>query len=135
MRPVVDHPELASPRDLGVLPSFRREGFSLSAGALADNLRGGNDGLPCLAHSISSVITADGRVWLCGRLCVDPEAGAIGSLLEEDFGEIWLGERRLAEAGRAASGASCLQRCPQCRMTKYNRLLDRLARIRTRDFI
>lgn len=135
LRPVVDHPDLTSTRDVSALASIEMDGFKLNLGAISENADDGNDGLPCLAHSLSSVITADGRVWLCGRLCVDPTAGAIGSLLESSFREIWRGEPRLSEIKKAASGAWCRVRCPQCRMTKYNRLLDRLGRLRTRDFI
>jgi MoaA/NifB/PqqE/SkfB family radical SAM enzyme len=135
LRPVVDHDHLASKSDLSSLTGLDTASFRLNLGALADNKAGGNEGLPCLAHSLSSVITADGRVWLCGRLCVDPTAGAVGSLLEEDFKKIWEGPERLLEARKAASGAWCRLRCPQCRMTKYNRLLEKLGRLRTRDFI
>lgn len=138
LRPVVDHPELASRQDpeaFRALASMERKGFRLNLGALADNAPDGNVGLPCLAHSLSSVITADGRVWLCGRLCVDPSAGAIGSLVESGFGDIWRGPGRLEEARLVADGSYCLRRCPQCRMTKYNLLVDRLGRLRTRDFI
>ncbi|MDR2455355.1 MAG: radical SAM protein [Deltaproteobacteria bacterium] len=135
LRPVVDHDNLASRRDLSSLGGLDTASFRLNLGALADNKTGGNEGLPCLAHSLSSVITADGRVWLCGRLCVDPSAGAVGSLLEKDFKSVWLGPERLSEAKKAASGDWCRLRCPQCRMTKYNRLLEKLGRLRTRDFI
>jgi MoaA/NifB/PqqE/SkfB family radical SAM enzyme len=135
IRPVVDHPSLSADGDLSSLAALSRPGFQLNLGALADNESGGNLGLPCLSHSLSSVITADGRVWLCGRLNVDPAAGAIGDLLESSFNDIWLGPARAAQAKRTADGRWCRQSCPQCRMTKYNRLLSRLSKIRTRDFI
>jgi MoaA/NifB/PqqE/SkfB family radical SAM enzyme len=135
LRPVVDHPELASRADLSPLADLSRAGFRVNLGAMGHNRPSGNLGLPCLAHSLSSVVTADGSVWLCGRLNVDPAAAPIGSLLGGSFGGLWAGPERLRQARLAASGGWCRAHCPQCRMTKYNRLLDQVGRLRTRDFI
>jgi MoaA/NifB/PqqE/SkfB family radical SAM enzyme len=135
LRPVVDHPELASTADLSPLASLSRPGFRVSLGAMDHNRPTGNLGLPCLAHSLSSVITADGSVWLCGRLNADPAAVPVGSLASDGFGGLWNSGERLRQARLAANGRWCLAHCPQCRMTKYNRLLDRVGRLRTRDFI
>jgi radical SAM protein with 4Fe4S-binding SPASM domain len=135
LRPVVDHPEMSSHRPPIDLSSLETASFSVNALALTDNKGQGNDGLPCLAHSLSAVITADGSVFLCGRLNGDPATGSMGSVIGSSFKEIWQGHRRLAQAKMAARGEYCLSHCPQCRMTKYNRLLGNLERLRTRDFI
>ncbi|MDR2367563.1 MAG: radical SAM protein [Deltaproteobacteria bacterium] len=135
LRPVVDHPGMVSRREPIDLSALETASFSVNAGALTDNQGFGNDGLPCLAHSLSAVITADGSVFLCGRLNGDPATDAMGNILDGPFSGIWQGKRRKAQARLAAGGEYCLKHCPQCRMTKYNRLLGNLRRIKTRDFI
>ena len=135
LRPVVDHPELTSSRDLGFLKELETPDFAVNIAAMTDNLGEGNDGLPCLAHSLATVVTADGSMWLCGRLCQDPTDGPLGNLSQNSFAAIWSGPIRAAKAARAAQGDFCRGHCPPCRLTKYNRLISRLARVRTRDFI
>jgi radical SAM protein with 4Fe4S-binding SPASM domain len=135
VRPVVDHPEMLSRADLGALPGAAAAGFAVNLDALSDNRGQGNDGLPCLAHSLSAVVTADAEVWLCGRLNANPDADSLGNLTAQSFREIWTGPRRRQQARRAADAAFCRSSCPQCRLTKYNRLLDRLSRLRTVNFI
>ncbi|MDR2935237.1 MAG: SPASM domain-containing protein [Candidatus Adiutrix sp.] len=126
----MDHPDLASRRDLG----FLRNSF-VNLAALADNAASGNAGLPCRAHSLSSVVGADGLVWLCGRLNAAPRVRPLGDLTRAGFAEIWAGEERRRQADLAASADFCRANCPPCRLTKYNRLLRRLARLKTRHFI
>jgi pyruvate-formate lyase-activating enzyme len=135
LRPVVDHPELSSQRSVEFLKDLETPKFAVNTAAMTDNQGAGNDGLPCLAHSLATVITADGAMWLCGRLCQDPEAGPLGYLTKTRFPSIWGGPARTKQALMASRGDFCQGHCPPCRMTKYNRLLNRLERIRTRDFI
>ncbi|MDR2441960.1 MAG: radical SAM protein [Deltaproteobacteria bacterium] len=135
LRPVVDRPNLVSKALPENLSALSRPGFSVNLAAMTDNMGQGNDGLPCLAHSLSVAITADGSVWLCGRLGSNPTEDAMGNLCEASFSEIWRGPRRLKQAKLAAQESFCRLNCPQCRMTKYNRLLNRLSQIKTKDFI
>ena len=135
LRPVVDHPEMVSRRAPADLAGLETSTFSINTGPLKDNQGTGNDGLPCLSHSLSAVITADGSVFLCGRLNDDPATGSMGNILDSSFSDIWRGAKRLAQVRLAAKGAYCLRHCTQCRMTKYNRLLNSLRRVKTRDFI
>lgn len=135
IRPVVDHPDLVSRRPLDFLTKFSTPDFSVNLAALEDNAPNGNDGLPCLAHSLSTVIGADGAVWLCGRLNAEAEARPVGGLTAADFIEIWRGPERARQTALAASPEYCRARCPQCRMTKYNKLLYDIDRLKTRNFI
>jgi radical SAM protein with 4Fe4S-binding SPASM domain len=139
LRPVVDHDEMASQKDpkilLEALLDLETEAFSINAKALTENQVFGNDGLPCLAHSLSTVITADGSVFLCGRLNDDPLTGAMGNIKNGNFKDIWEGQKRREQITLAAQGQYCHDHCPQCRMTKYNRLLHNLKRVKTPDFI
>jgi radical SAM protein with 4Fe4S-binding SPASM domain len=135
VRPVVDHPELASQMDPGQFRALLGQPLPVSLEALAHNRSEGNLGLPCLAHSLSAVITADGSVYLCGRLYGEAETEPLGNLAQSDFREIWAGQVREEQARALRDGEYCRKRCPQCRMTKYNRLLDGLRRLQTPDFI
>ncbi|UQZ89430.1 hypothetical protein C4J81_09555 [Deltaproteobacteria bacterium Smac51] len=135
IRPVVDHPELVSRLPLDFLKKFETPDFSVNLSALAENQPSGNQCLPCLAHSLSTVIGADGAVWLCGRLNTEEEARPIGNLTESSFRDIWLGPERAAQVAQAASPRFCQLNCPQCRMTKYNQLLADIDRLKTRNFI
>lgn len=134
-RPVVDHPELAGQTDLRFLKKYETPSFSVNIAAMTDNLDSGNSGLPCLAHSLSTVITAEGGVFLCGRLNRHESWPAIGNLHEQSFHDIWTGEKRRNQVRLVSQSEFCSSNCPQCRMTKYNRLLSDMQRIRTRNFI
>ena len=135
IRPVVDHPSLVSHMPLGFLKKFETRDFSVNLSALADNEPQGNLGLPCLAHSLSTVIGADGAVWLCGRLNTDECSRPIGNIIDSSFREIWRGDERGRQSSLAASPDFCQANCPQCRMTKYNQLLADIDSLKTRNFI
>jgi MoaA/NifB/PqqE/SkfB family radical SAM enzyme len=135
LRPVVDRPELSGGRIPLNVKSLETESFAINDAALFDNQGTGNDGLPCLAHSLAAVVTSDGLVWLCGRQGQSQPAEPIGDLTKSSFKEIWRGQARAHQAETAARGDFCQNACPPCRMTKYNRLISRLKRIKSRDFI
>ncbi len=135
IRPVVDHPDLVSRMPLDFLKKFETPDFAVNLAALTDNEPSGNLGLACLAHSLSTVIGADGAVWLCGRLNTEAEARPLGRLTEAAFPEIWSGPERARQTALAASSGFCQTHCPQCRMTKYNQLLADIDRLKTRNFI
>jgi spore coat polysaccharide biosynthesis protein SpsF (cytidylyltransferase family)/MoaA/NifB/PqqE/SkfB family radical SAM enzyme len=134
-RPVVDHPELSSSIDLGFLKKHETSDFSVNLSAMTDNIETGNSNLPCLAHSLSTVICADGSVFLCGRLNTLDSWSPIGSLSDTTFHQIWTGRTRKQQVSLVSRADFCRQHCPQCRMTKYNRLLNDVERIKTRNFI
>ncbi|MBF0530579.1 MAG: radical SAM protein, partial [Deltaproteobacteria bacterium] len=134
-RPVIDHPELVSSADLGYLKKFETDTFSVKLSAMTANRDHGNAGLPCLAHSLSAVITADGGVYLCGRLNGSAAWESLGNLHQRGFHEIWTGVTRRQQVGLVSQAQFCKRHCPPCRMTKYNRLLNDVEKIRTRNFI
>ncbi|MDR2405460.1 MAG: radical SAM protein [Deltaproteobacteria bacterium] len=135
IRPVVDHPELDDVCDLSKLNKLSDESFKVDLEPLKANQESGNLALPCYAHSLSVVIGAEGKVWLCGRLNFNPDFPAMGSLLNSRFRDIWRGETRRAQAALVRSGKYCEDHCPRCRMTKYNALIHQLGRLSTPDFI
>ena len=98
----------------------------------------GNEGLPCLAHTLISVIGPDGSVYLCWRLTKngqDGPDGFIGNLHDDSFRSIWAGYKRAEYVRQAADGDWCKKNCPVCRMTKYNVILDAARRATTPEFV
>ncbi|MFH1140017.1 MAG: radical SAM protein [Pseudomonadota bacterium] len=134
-RPVVDHPELFSAADPGFLKKYETREFSVNLSGMVDNIERGNSGLPCLAHSLSTVICADGGVFICGRLNQYETWEPLGNLNQESFNQIWTGPKRREQVGILYQPDFCRSNCPQCRMTKYNRLLSDVEKIKTRNFI
>jgi hypothetical protein len=66
---------------------------------------------------------------------MEASARPLGFLTEAAFRTIWHGPERACQAARAASADFCRAHCPQCRMTKYNRLLSDIDKLKTRNFI
>jgi MoaA/NifB/PqqE/SkfB family radical SAM enzyme len=135
LRPVIDHPELRINRDLLYLKKYETDQFSVMIHAMAENSVTGNSGVPCVANSLSSVICADGSVFLCGRLNIHPWVKPIGNICTESFDALWHGEERRRQTAKAMDAGFCRQWCPECRLTKYNTILAATRRIRTRNFI
>lgn len=134
-RPVIDHPDLAPTTELEYLKKFETERFAVMTEAMGENADRGNDGLGCVAHSLSTVIAADGSVYLCGRLNVDPDFPPIGNVVAEGFDAIWKGLERRRQAAMVRRSEFCRMHCPQCRLTKYNVLMHQVANTRTVNFI
>jgi radical SAM protein with 4Fe4S-binding SPASM domain len=134
-RPVIDHPELETSLDFSYLKRYENSRFSVLIEGMEENLVEGNDNLPCVAHSLTTVITADGNVYLCGRLNIHPWFEPMGNVNGQSFRQIWLGKKRRLQARQARDVSFCRENCPRCRITKFNQLLDRLGRTRTRNFI
>ena len=135
LRPVIDHPKLRSDVNLDFLKKYSTPKFSIFLNPMTENLDHGNAGLPCLAHSLSTVVTADGDVFLCGRLNIHERWEALGNIYHHSFKDIWNGEKRKDQIEAVEDPILCKKMCPTCRMTKYNKLLNRAYNIRTKDFI
>tara|TARA_B100000686_G_scaffold352525_1_gene454783 strand:- start:83 stop:1849 length:1767 start_codon:yes stop_codon:yes gene_type:complete len=134
-RPVVDHENLLPEIDLTYLKRHQTEDFAVIIDGMEDNLVIGNSGLPCTANSLTSVITADGGVYFCGRLNIHPWVKPIGNLHSESFNSIWTGNERKRQHAQAMDVNFCKQYCPQCRLTKFNELFNRINKLKTRSFV
>jgi spore coat polysaccharide biosynthesis protein SpsF (cytidylyltransferase family)/MoaA/NifB/PqqE/SkfB family radical SAM enzyme len=135
-RPVVDCPDLAADgTDLSYLKRYQTPAFSVFISGMKDNAATGNEGLPCRAHSLTTVISGDGSVFLCGRLNVHPWLHPLGNIREQSFKDIWLGVERRRQALQVEDGCFCATNCPSCRLTKFNQLLARLNRTKSIQFI
>lgn len=134
-RPVIDHPKLDTNIDLSYLKRYETSKFSVIIDGMYQNILEGNDGLPCTAYSLTTVITADGGVYLCGRLNIYPWFKPIGNINKESFRDIWFGEKRAEQSKMVSDPQFCKRYCPRCRLTKFNQLFNRLVKIKTRNFI
>ncbi len=134
-RPVIDHPGLELDIDLTYLKRYEHEGFTIYIDGMHENLIEGNDNLSCRAHSLTTVITADGSVYLCGRLNIHPWVEPIGNINSESFRNIWFGGKRTVQSNQVLDQEFCKKHCPKCRLTKYNQLFSRIEKIKTRNFI
>jgi radical SAM protein with 4Fe4S-binding SPASM domain len=134
-RPVIDHKELAVDTNLNYLKKYETDTFSILTDAMEENKITGNGGVPCVAHSVTTVVTADGGVYLCGRLNKYDWWEPIGNLYRDNFHSIWTSEKRKMQSKLVSDPSFCLKHCPECRITKYNLLFKRTGQVKTIDFI
>lgn len=72
----------------------------------------------CLGSSIATVMESDFNMYYCANM--ETAACMYGSVKEDSFSDIWLGEQR-----RKIAEHICLDHCPPgCRMSNINRLLS-----------
>jgi radical SAM protein with 4Fe4S-binding SPASM domain len=136
LRPVVDCPELyPCGEDLSYLNFYQTVDYAIIIDGMRENVIRGNNQLPCWAHSLTTVITADGSVYLCGRLNIYDWVQPLGNICEQDFHKIWEGEERQRQAKQVLEADFCEKNCPQCRISKFNQLLNRMNNIKTPNFI
>lgn len=136
LRPVVDAPDLLpEEKDLKYLECYRSAVFNVIVDGMKENMEGGNSQLPCVANSLTSVISGDGSVFLCGRLNIYDWFNPIGNIKVQSFSEIWSGEERRRQLNMVGNGSFCSKNCPQCRISKFNTLFQRLSQTKSVHFI
>ncbi len=91
-----------------------------------------NNNLPCVAHSLRSVIHANGDVVMCTKRRHDPII--LGNINETEFLDIWNSEKRI-DACKKLMDRKNQVGCTICRITKYNELFYNLVKVKTRNFI
>ena len=91
-----------------------------------------NAGLPCIAHSINSIIHADGDVALCEKRRND--GIILGNLYEDTFNNIWRSKYH-EEVSQKLLCAECQNGCSACRITGFNMIFDQLEKLNTKHFI
>ncbi|RJQ28965.1 radical SAM protein [Candidatus Parcubacteria bacterium] len=135
-RPVIDHSHMLPIKfDLQYLEKYSTSEFTVNIHNMNENIIKGNLGLPCLAHSLSTVISTNGDIYICGRLNKYKWLNPIGNLYKESFHDIWKGKERIRQARMVFDSEFCRKWCPECRLTKYNILLDNISKIHTKNFI
>ncbi len=135
-RPVVDNKELyPKDIDLSYLKFYQTGKFGVVVEGMMENAESGNHGLPCHAHSITSIISGDGSVYVCGRLNIYDWLKPIGNITRQSFHSIWNGDERRRQARMIQKADFCRQNCPQCRISKFNALLNKLSLVKSANFI
>jgi MoaA/NifB/PqqE/SkfB family radical SAM enzyme len=131
-----DNLDLGGDFDLSELKSLETPSFEVYIHQMKE-YSPGNFGLPCVAHSLTTVIGADGGCFVCCRLRspVNKFMGCYGNLKDAPFGELWRGEARQEMSKKLLDGNFCKAYCPECRLTKYNLLIERLNKTKTVDFL
>ena len=136
LRPVVDTPDLfPDEKDLKYLKCYRSAVFNVIVDGMKENMEGGNSQLSCVANSLTSVISGDGSVYLCGRLNIYDWFNSIGNIRDQSFLEIWGGEERKRQLNMVGNASFCGKNCPQCRISKFNILFQKLSQTKSVHFI
>ncbi len=136
LRPVVDAPDLLpDEKDLKYLECYSSAAFNVIIDGMKENMESGNSQLSCVANSLTSVISGDGSVFLCGRLNIYDWFNPIGNIKNQSFSEIWSGEERKRQLNMVGDALFCSKNCPQCRISKFNRLFQRLTQTKSIHFI
>lgn len=99
---------------------------------IADRVVDKNAGLACIAHTLTSIIHANGDVALCEKRRADNII--LGNLHQNTFEEIWESAFH-EEVSQKLLDASCQSGCNACRITGFNMILEQLENVHTRQFI
>ena len=136
LRPVVDCEELyPKDVDLSFLKFYQNNFFGVIVDGMKENAEAGNFNLPCRTSSITSIISGDGSVYICGRLNIYDWLKPIGNINSKNFYEIWNGEERRKQLQLISETKFCSENCPQCRVSKFNLLMERLENVKSKNFI
>ncbi|MBI4978309.1 MAG: radical SAM protein [Spirochaetes bacterium] len=100
--------------------------------SISDRLIKNNDGLPCVAHSLTCIVQANGDVALCEKRRHD--LIMLGNINDASFERIWNSDVRIA-ASRKLIDPTSQQGCDVCRITSFNRVLNDVSSIHTKNFI
>ncbi len=136
-RPVEEAPDITPDRD--ELYDLRKRILALTDGrrikfkmVINDRLVEDNAGLPCVAHSLTSIIHADGSVACCEKRRHDYIS--IGNVYVNSFSDIWKSEDKINATKKLLE--ACNQKgCGVCRITSFNKIIDNLESLNTRYFI
>lgn len=137
LRPVEEAPDITPTRDdlydlrkkLLKLTESMRINFMLT---INDRLEHDNAGLPCVAHSLTSIIHANGDVVCCEKRRHDEII--FGNIYNNSIKEIWMSDTRINTTKKLLD--SCNQKgCSVCRITPFNRIMNNLMHINSKKFI
>lgn len=132
LKPVTDVPSPleVSKRTVGNLQDLETDTFKVHI----QSCDKGNAGVPCLAHTLTSIVASNGDVMFCKRLYMNDDIGieplVIGNLYKSPVKDIYQGEKMAQWSERVSSGEFCAMQCPTCRLTKYNVFIDKLIKER-----
>lgn len=99
---------------------------------ISDRIIDKNAGLPCVAHSLTSIIHANGDLAMCEKRRNDNII--LGNLYHSSFKELWQSEFR-EQITQKLLIPECQGGCSACRITGFNMMFDHLEKIHTKHFI
>lgn len=99
---------------------------------IADRIVDENAGLPCFAHTLTSIIHANGDVALCEKRRQDPII--LGNIYSASFEEIWKSDYH-KEISKKLLDPCSQKGCAACRITGFNMILEQLSKVHTDKFI
>ena len=97
-----------------------------------DNTKKNNRSLPCVAHSLTCIIRANGDVMLCEKRKHDPTC--LGNINHSKFFDIWNSPKRV-EVTRRLLNPEQQVGCEICRITRFNELFYNLGNLKSKEFI
>lgn len=137
LRPVEEAEDITP--SLESLLDLRKKLAELTAGtrikymlAVSDRIVDKNAGLPCIAHSLTSVIHANGDVALCEKRRED--GIILGNVRENSFEDIWVSPYR-EQVSQKLLRPECQSGCSACRVTGFNMIFEQLERVHSKHFI
>ncbi len=116
-------------KELAELTSRTRIKYML---AVSDRIIDKNAGLPCIAHSLTSVIHANGDVALCEKRRGD--GIILGNVHKNSFEELWISPYR-EQISQKLLQPECQNRCTACRVTGFNMIFEQLEKVHSKRFI
>lgn len=137
LRPVEEAEDLSPTRE--ELYDLRKRLLKLTDGkrikfklVINDRLTYDNDNLPCVCHSLASIIHANGDVFCCEKRRHDEIK--FGNVNDSSFSEIWWSGIRKDTTAKLLN-AENQKGCSVCRITAFNKIISNLEKINTREFI
>ena len=137
MRPVEEAPDIVPDRE--ELYDLRKKMLRLTENmrikfklVINDRLEYDNAGLPCVAHSLTSIIHANGDVACCEKRRHDHIN--LGNVYNNTFLEIWESEEK-KNATKRLVDPECQKGCSVCRITPFNKIFNNLDKMNTKKFI
>lgn len=99
---------------------------------ISDRIVDKNAGLPCFAHTLTSIIHANGDVALCEKRRQNEII--LGNINNCTFEEIWTSQYH-SEITKILLDPDSEKGCSVCRVTGFNMILDQLSKVHTDKFI
>lgn len=137
LRPVEETPDITPSRE--ELYDLRKKLLRIVEGkrikfklVVNDRLEYNNANLPCVAHSLTSIIHADGDVVCCEKRRHDYIT--YGNVYRDSFENIWKSENRIKTTKKLLESDQ-QQGCSVCRITPFNKIIDNLEKLNTTEFI
>lgn len=100
--------------------------------AIADRVVDKNNNLPCIAHSLTSIIHANGEVSLCEKR--RNENIILGSVRNDTFQNIWDSTYH-EQITQKLLNPECQKGCSACRITGFNMMFNSISKLNTKHFI